>query len=434
MPANAATRRAPFMSGARLRRLFGWSKPEESKRRVPGPRGDYELERLIERGDTGEIHEASHPRLAGRLAIKLVHVASGASAETMEAFRRDVALVAGARHPHCLQVLEIGATADGVPFLVMELLEGETLAQLLDRYRTLGATEAIELIKAIAHGLTAAHDQNVIHGNLRPEKVFLASTRGYKRGFVKLMGFGFGRLSFTPTADGSPLAVGEKAAPFAAPELGTAAFDTLDGRTDEFALAAIAYRMLAGTNAFAGEDAVTVRRRMRGEAPRPLPDAARFGRGVDGVLRRGLAKAAHQRFSTVAAFVQALEDALVSSAPLAVSEVTSGQIVMASPITPAGANPQVELGDDISQGFFEEGKRLEATGAFHENDAVRVRSLDKIARHRGPWSLALGLVLLLLAGAGPVAWWAGWRPPQSWQQSWPWRALHLPSSEPARPR
>jgi serine/threonine-protein kinase len=420
--ADAATRRPPLVSGERIRRLFGWGRREDAAATVPGPQAPYQLGRRLDRAESGDVYEATHPRLLGSFAVKLVRPGVGASPEAVQAFRLDATVVAGLHHPHCAQVLDIGTTVDGVPFLVMELLEGETLDQYLDRRRSLPADQASELITAIASALAAAHTVKVVHGDLRPEKIFLAQAAGYAHGFAKVMGFGPSRL----IAIGDRLAAAQRveAAPFAGPELGTAGFDPLDARIDQFALAAIAYRVLAGANAFPGADGAAIRRRLLGEAPRPLPVSAHYGRAVDPVLRRGLAKAPHQRYPSVTAFAQALDDALSHSAPNHVTEVTSGQILMASPIVPTGPAPQVELDDEVSQGFFAEGNRIETTGVEHEVEPVPVHSLDRIPRNRRPFVV---LALLALLGTAPVAWWAGWRPPQVWQQSWVWQTLHLPS-------
>jgi len=288
MQAAIATHQPESKVARRLRTMLGRALGRGDARRAFGVGAGYQLGRRLDHGGTDEVYEAVHPQLAGRLAIKLHRRALATDAVALAEFRRDAALVSSLRHPHCVQVIELGATREGVPFVAMEYLEGRTLEDHLAGRRSLPSpAEAVAWIKAIATALAAAHASNVIHGGLRPGRVFLAEAAGFTGGFVKLFDFGVRRLAGQDSGAGTIA----EAARFTAPELapGTASTQP-DGRADQFALAAIAYRLLAGVDAFPGDDATAVLARVRKEAPRPLARTAGCDQAVDAVIRKGLAK------------------------------------------------------------------------------------------------------------------------------------------------
>jgi serine/threonine-protein kinase len=393
-------------------------------RSMPGPAGappvesGYRLGRRLDRGGADEVYEADHPTLPGRFAVEIHRRALAAGPQAADAFRREAAVVSSLRHPHIAQVLEIGTLPDGVPFVVMEELHGQTLAQLLAARRAVSALEAVGWVSAIAGALTAAHGAGIVHGELRPEKIFLAQVAGYERGFAKLLGFGLRHL-----APSGRRGLDAGAARFMAPELAEGRGPGADGRSDQFSLAAMAYRMIAGSDAFQGDDPVTVVHRVLRETPTPLTELVRCDPVVDAVVRRGLAKRADQRFPSVLAFAGALDEAVAGSKPVITQTVAQSQVVSVAPLV-AGSAIEVEQDDVVSESFFAEGLRQEARGHYVEQIPQHYDGpLDRVPRRRGPM---LMLVLLLLGAGAGAAWWAGWRPPAAWQQSAVWRTLRLP--------
>jgi serine/threonine-protein kinase len=306
------------------------------------------------------VYEADHPTLPGRFAVEIHRRALAAGPQAADAFRREASVVSGLRHPHIAQVLEIGTLPDGVPFVVMEELHGQTLAQVLAARRTVAGSEVVSWVNAIAGALTAAHGAGIVHGELRPDKIFLAQVAGYERGFVKLLGFGLRQL-----APSGRRGLEAAAARFMAPELAEARGPGADGRVDQFALAAIAYRMLAGVDAFQGDDPVTVIHRVLRETPTPLTELLRCDPVVDAVVRRGLTKRPDQRYPTVMAFAGALEEAVAGSKPVITQTVAQSQVVSVAPLM-AGSSIEVEQDDVVSESFFAEGLRQEARGHYVE--------------------------------------------------------------------
>ena len=195
---------------------------------------------------------------------------------------------------------------DGTPILVMEHLEGRTLDELLSPRGPMALGEVLPIVRGVATALEAAHGVGVVHREVRPDNVFIANVTGYEQGFVKLLDFGVSRLNAGPSP-GSNLATA--AVHYLSPEQARGLTAEVDARTDQYALAAMAYRMLAGTDAHVGNDAVSILYRILNEAPRPLTTLARVDTGVDAVIRKAMSRDKRLRFDSVFVFAKALEDA-----------------------------------------------------------------------------------------------------------------------------
>jgi Protein kinase domain len=199
---------------------------------------------------------------------------------------------------------------NGRPFLVMELLEGRELTRLLEPRKPLPPAEVAAIVEQIVEGLTAAHQRGVVHRDLKPGNIFLVTMPGTGREAVKLLDFGISKvrgatsnLTRTDTIMGTPH--------YMSPEQASGRTDEADGRTDQFALAAIAYEMLAGRMAFPGDDPASILYRVVHEQPPSLRSRVpTLPRAVEEVVSRGLAKRAEDRFPTVQAFGEALTRAL----------------------------------------------------------------------------------------------------------------------------
>jgi hypothetical protein len=143
----------------------------------------------------GQLFETDRGQGPGRRVIKLFSGGVGLGEEVVADFTRDVTTVANLRHPHIVQVAEVGRLPDGTPFVVMERLAGRTLEEVLAEAGALPVADIIPILRAVASALSAAHAAGVAHGELRADNVFLAEVAGYPRGFAKLLDFGVAHLS-----------------------------------------------------------------------------------------------------------------------------------------------------------------------------------------------------------------------------------------------
>ena len=132
--------------------------------------GKYRLVRLIGEGGMGVVYEGLHTRIGRRVAVKLLHAHLIASSELATRFLREAQAAATIGSEHIAEVTDFGETGDGAPFLVLEFLEGEDLAEILDREGPMSPERAASLAIQVCRGLAAAHARKIVHRDLKPAK------------------------------------------------------------------------------------------------------------------------------------------------------------------------------------------------------------------------------------------------------------------------
>jgi serine/threonine protein kinase len=150
--------------------------------------GPYEIQSPLGAGGMGEVYRARDTRLERIVALKVLPASFAADADRLHRFEREARSVAALSHPNILAVYDIG-THDGTPYMVTELLEGETLRERLQG-GVVSARKAVEIAIQVAQGLAAAYDKGIIHRDLKPENIFLT-----KDGRVKILDFGLAKTS-----------------------------------------------------------------------------------------------------------------------------------------------------------------------------------------------------------------------------------------------
>jgi hypothetical protein len=269
----------------------------------------YRLVRRMGEGAQGAVFEARMPFDGDRrCALKIMNGALTESAEALAAFQSQAEGASRIAHPHLVRLLDFGTDGNGQCFLVMEYLEGEDLARRLARMGRLPPPVVSFLIEQIGQGLTALHDQGAAHLDLKPANVFLQPHEG-GRDFVKLLDFGTARIDNARNLS-HPTAL-EDTLPYVAPEQASGRTEPLDHRTDQWALACVAWQLLFGRTPFAGAhapDPTTLLFHIVYEDPVPVADVAGdVPAGVMTVLRRALEKRPDDRFPDIISFVKAFE-------------------------------------------------------------------------------------------------------------------------------
>src|SRR6516162_830671 len=153
--------------------------------------GPYEIVAPLGSGGMGDVYRAKDSRLGREVALKILPGSFAADADRLRRFEQEARAVAALNHPNILAVFDIGQH-DGSPFLVSELLEGETLRVVMDR-GALPQRKTIEYGVQIAHGLAAAHEKGIVHRDLKPENIFVT-----KDARIKILDFGFAKLGSIP--------------------------------------------------------------------------------------------------------------------------------------------------------------------------------------------------------------------------------------------
>ena len=264
----------------------------------------------------GEVYRAHDERLDRRVAIKVIAERLLNDEHARERFEREARAIAALSHPYICTVYDVGSV-DGIEFLVMEYLEGETLADRLARQgkgKPLPAGEVLRIAIELGDALTAAHSASVIHRDLKPANVMLSKTDSARRAApqVKVLDFGLAKLTVLPsTADVSrhgPLTSIETrigTIPYMSPEQleGRA----LDARTDLFALGAIVYEMASGRRPFTGDSDASLIAAILARDPEP-PSSIQptLPRELDDVIRRCLAKDPRARWESASQVAEEL--------------------------------------------------------------------------------------------------------------------------------
>src|SRR5262245_45967639 len=154
----------------------------------------YRLGRLIGRGAMGEVYDAGHARLPGRFAIKILHPELGANREALARFCREAEIMSSLRHPHIVQIFDFNTTPEGLPYFVMEYLDGIDLDARLRQVGRLPPLVTAEIVGSIASALAVAHAHGVVHRDLKPANIFLQRVDGQTDEFVKVLDFGISKV------------------------------------------------------------------------------------------------------------------------------------------------------------------------------------------------------------------------------------------------
>ena len=282
-------------------------RPDETQ--VVGPprllAGKYRIGRLLGEGGMGSVYLAEHTGLDAEVAVKLLNETCIADPDSLARFRREAKAMGQVRHDNVVAVMDTGTDDDGVPFIVMEYLIGESLSALLRRNRTLAAASACRIASQILAGLSAAHAKGIVHRDLKPGNVFMAQQPdGSVR--AKILDFGVSKLldsaALSVTADG--VAVGTPT--YMAPEQIRGQTD-LDSRVDIYAVGVILYRMLTGKLPFVGGSSEELSGQILAGKPK-APSAIRpeISTSLESIISRAMHTDSRKRFADADEFRAAL--------------------------------------------------------------------------------------------------------------------------------
>ena len=306
--------------------------------------GRYLVQELLGEGGSGMVYRARHVGLGRPVAVKLLHHHLSEHEAAIERFRREATTVAGIDNEHIIEVLDFGRAEDGRFFMTMELLEGESLAVLLEREAPLPLQRSVDIASQAADALAEVHAIGYVHRDLRPRNLFLMVRKG-RADFVKILDFGLAKL--IPPGNVSPQATlgmnfGD---PFYfAPE--QARGEKADRRTDIYSLAVIIYHMVTGRPPFTGSEVLDILDQQVEVMPQ-RPSLVRSGlpTALDAVLLKALAKTPDDRYVTMVQFREALQRAVSPETMVAGSSLSaaSGSSAIKPPMGGAGRIP-----DDIA--------------------------------------------------------------------------------------
>jgi eukaryotic-like serine/threonine-protein kinase len=278
----------------------------------------YRLDAEIGRGGMSTVYRAFDTVLERRVAIKLMHREIAADSDQLERFRREARAVAQLNHPHIVRVIDAGEEPGGTPYIVLEYVEGETLKAVIRRGGALEIGQAIAYAIEIARALGAAHEQLIVHRDVKPQNVLIDG-----EGSAKITDFGIARTLDEQglTMDGRVLGTTDYVSPEQA--LG----QPVTGQSDLYSLGIVLYEMLTGAVPFTGETPVAVAmRHVREQVPDVQSRRPEVSAATAAVVDRATAADLRERYPNAETMVAELEEALAveaARAGQATGEVTS---------------------------------------------------------------------------------------------------------------
>jgi serine/threonine protein kinase len=331
-----------------------------TKQTLPGPRllsDRYLLEKRLGRGAMGQVYLARDQNLVTRrVAIKTIRpdILSDENLQEGEAiarFEREARAAASVRHPNVVDVTDFGKSSEGVFFLVMEYVDGESLYQLLRREGTLDIQRTVKMLGQVVAGVDAAHDEGILHRDLKPANIFITQKKkktgdGVSDGLVKVGDFGLAKIVYADrsetTSQSGPESRGLIGTPeYMAPEQMQQNVQ-LDPRADIYAIGAIAYHMLGGRPPFIGDITQLVAQKLM-QSPPPLRSLrSDIPVEMDKAILHALERAREERPVSATDWFEELETAWGKSADT--HELTDSRLVV---MAPSGSEVYV---DDERQG------------------------------------------------------------------------------------
>ncbi|TRW81253.1 protein kinase [Mycolicibacterium sp. 018/SC-01/001] len=293
----------------------------------------YRVLRLLGSGGMGEVYLVQHPRLPRQEALKVLRSDISSDESFRERFLREADLAAGLRHPSIVSIHDRGEH-DGQLWIAMDYIEGIDAGRLVERKYPAGmpCDLVVRIVTAVASALDYAHKKGLLHRDVKPANIIVADLDG-KEPEVYLADFGIARpLDDTRGLTTTNMAVGTVA--YAAPEqlMG----DPMDGRADEYALAATTYHLLTGSQLFENSNPAVVISRHLNAVPPDISDKTPGLADLQPVLAAGLAKLPANRFGQCSDFAQALDECVRTNTPNRAAPTTPAAVT----VKPAMRSPE----------------------------------------------------------------------------------------------
>jgi len=353
--------------------------------------GRYRVVSHLASGGMGDVYRAEHVFMQRPVALKLMKPEFSRDVQAVALFEREAQVVARLDHPNVVRVYDCGRTREGLLYLAMELVDGESLHSVLARDGAWGVDRTVAVLSQLAEALHVAHGLGVVHRDVKPDNVLLVRVDPGEPDVAKVLDFGIARVLAGPDArlslqgpagalQTTGLLMGTPA--YMAPEQVLTA--PLDGRADQYALGVTAYRMLTGRLPFDGRVEELLRAHVE-LPPRPLADVdsslAAFPR-VCAVVERTLAKDRALRFPDLAGFARALVSALAEDRPPPVVDTSLPRIPGRLPLV------GVRRGDEVLEAALVSvaaggSRSVVFSGAPGQGGSRLVEEISRIAASRG---------------------------------------------------
>jgi eukaryotic-like serine/threonine-protein kinase len=358
----------------------------------------YLIEELIKRGGMGAVYRGKHVMMDKTVAIKVLRPALAGDDMVVARFSREAKAASRISHPHAVSVTDFGESENGVVFLVMEYLDGRTLKDIIRSEGQLPLERVLEIVRQVSGALDAAHQQGVIHRDLKSDNIMLSQTNGGD--WAKVLDFGIAKITQREGAQDNDITAANLVIgtpQYMSPEQCSQS-GPIDARSDVYSLGVIVFEMLAGRVPFTGDSPTVIMMKQVQDEPPPVRDLRPgLPAGIGSLVKKALAKQPIDRFQTAGALYEALAVAVADT-----SEADSEMGL--APVADTVANAPVEVADDD----------------FDEETVVRPRDEATVVRSReqpmqldasgsqpslasfNPWRILAPAAIVLVAVFGVV--------------------------------
>lgn len=357
--------------------------------------GKYSIEELIKSGGMGSVYRGKHVLMDKTVAIKVLRPSLAVDNVVVARFSREAKAASRISHPHAVSVTDFGESENGVVFLVMEYLDGQTLKEIIRNEGPMPLARVVEIVRQVSGALDAAHQQGVVHRDLKSDNIMLSETNGGD--WAKVLDFGIAKIQEPEgtrdhdiTAPNLVIGTPQYMSPEQCSQTGP-----IDARSDIYSLGVILYEMLAGRVPFTGESPTVIMMKQVQDVP-PAILAARpdLPKGIGEVVERSLAKKPADRFQTAGELCAALT-AIAADAPA----------VAAVPQTPDRvANEPMKTEDDADEVTVVRPREPLIVPRMRQEIPLSTPALEREGRASdfSPWRIMVPAAIVLVAVFGIV--------------------------------
>jgi len=303
--------------------------------------GKYRIEEKLSEGGMGAVYRGTHVLMDKTVAVKVLRPSLAADEKIVARFSREARAASRISHPHALSVTDFGEAENGVVFLVMEYLSGQTLKEVIREGGPMALSRVVEIVKQVGAALDAAHEQGVVHRDLKSDNIMLVNTTAGD--YAKVLDFGIAKIKeregeYDPGLTAPDLVIGTPQ--YMSPEQCSQAPD-IDARADIYSLGVILYEMLVGHVPFNGPSPTSIMlKHLQEPAPSVLEERDDLPPAVSMIVTRAMAKLPENRYQTAGELVEDLMIAAEAPSPNAAADAGA---------TGSGSFASVAVEDDMDE-------------------------------------------------------------------------------------